>query len=206
MLFISLLKGIFVGLVVSVPTGPIGFLTIKRTINDGFLSGFITGLGAVFSDLIYGIIVIIGLRNTADFFSTYENPMHVIGGLALITLGVFTYFSIKSKKHQNEINQTQNYFMQFISSFFVTMINPVQIISFTALLGPLAVFHNSFNSSVIFLSGLLLGSLVWWTSLAFIVSKIRSSFSDVHINFVNKIAGGIIVFSGVFILMHLFWN
>jgi hypothetical protein len=48
--------------------------------------------------------------------------------------------------------------------------------------------------------------LVWWTSLAFIVSKIRFSFSDVHINFVNKIAGGIIVFSGVFILMHLFWN
>jgi threonine/homoserine/homoserine lactone efflux protein len=40
-----LLKGIILGLVVSMPPGPIGIVLINRTIKRGLLSGFFSGLG-----------------------------------------------------------------------------------------------------------------------------------------------------------------
>lgn len=204
MFLFSLLKGLFVGLVVSVPTGPIGFLTVKRSVNDGFWSGFVTGLGAVMSDLVYGLIVIIGMKNATLFFENYKSPISFVGGLVLVTMGVLTYLSkVKTKK---EIKNSTTYFGQFITSFFITMLNPMQIIAFSALMGSLSVFHNSFNTLVVFLFGLLLGSLVWWTSLSFIMSKIKDSFNEHHILFVNKIAGVVIGLSGIFILMQLFTN
>lgn len=207
MFLISLFKGIFVGLVVSVPTGPVGFLTIKRSINDGFWAGFFTGLGVVASDLIYAIIVIVGLRHTSEFFTDYKLAFNIIGGIILIMLGIMTYFSKKDhSKKSTEAFIVESKFGQFLSAFVVTMLNPIQIISFTALIGPLTIFHNSLNLSVIFLAGLTLGSLVWWTSLSFIISKIRETFMEIHIKLVNRIAGVVVAFSGVFILMRLFWS
>jgi threonine/homoserine/homoserine lactone efflux protein len=205
MFLISFLKGLFVGLVISLPTGPVGFLSVKRTVNDGFASGFVTGLGVVLSDLVYSIIIIIGLSSTSQFFINYKIPIHIIGGTLLIVLGILTYFSKKQEKRYNTNQlQIQTRFGQFVSAFLVTMLNPFQIITFTALLGSLSVFHNFGNLSVLFLLGLLLGSLVWWTALAFFVTKIRSSFNESHIKLINHISGVVITFSGVFILIHLF--
>ena len=51
-----ILKGIFIGLAISVPLGPIGMLCVQRTLNRGRKYGFMTGLGATTSDLIYVIV------------------------------------------------------------------------------------------------------------------------------------------------------
>ena len=47
-------KGIVIGVLVSAPMGPIGMLCIQRTLNKGRWHGFVTGLGAALSDVIYG--------------------------------------------------------------------------------------------------------------------------------------------------------
>jgi len=205
MFLIALIKGIFVGLVVSVPTGPIGFLTVKRTITDGFGAGFATGLGAVVSDLVYGILIIIGLRQTSLFFETFKTPIHIIGGILLIILGVFTYFSAGKihKTHKPLFDNLNIRMGYFLTSFFVTMLNPIQIISFTALLGSLAIFHNSIQLSFLFLGGLLLGSVLWWLTLSYIVTRLRSSFTNHHVKIINHIAGLFVGSSGVFILVRL---
>ena len=119
-------------------------------------------------------------------------------------MGVLTYLS--KAKTKKQIKDTTTYIGQFFTSFIITMLNPVQIIAFTALISSLSVFHNSFNTSIIFLSGLLIGSLVWWTSLSFVMSKIKNSFNEHHILFVNKVAGVVIGLSGIFILMQLITN
>jgi len=54
--FVLLIKGIIVGLLASIPLGPIGVLCIQRTINKGRLSGFLSGLGAATADTIFATI------------------------------------------------------------------------------------------------------------------------------------------------------
>ncbi len=41
-----IIRGIIIGLSIAAPIGPIGILCIRRSLNKGFLSGFIAGLGA----------------------------------------------------------------------------------------------------------------------------------------------------------------
>jgi len=193
------------GMLISLPTGPVGFLSIKRTINDGFMSGFITGVGVITSDFIYSIIIIFSLNSSSEFFINYTIPIHIIGGTSLIILGIATFFSEKLyTKHKRNDLEVENYFGQFFSAFIVTMLNPFQIITFTAILGSLSVFNGFSEFPVSFVFGLLLSALTMWTILAFFVSKIRSSFNKFHIKLINHISGVIITFSGVFILIHLF--
>ena len=46
MQFAFIFKGILMGLIVSVPLGPVGVMCIQRTINRGLKSGIISGIGA----------------------------------------------------------------------------------------------------------------------------------------------------------------
>jgi hypothetical protein len=56
-----LIKGIIIGFSIAAPVGPIGVLTIKRTLAEGRLSGFVTGMGAAMADAVYRFIAGFGL-------------------------------------------------------------------------------------------------------------------------------------------------
>ena len=55
-----LLKGIILGLTVSMPLGPIGIVLINRTIKRGILSGLFSGLGLAAADTLLAILSGIG--------------------------------------------------------------------------------------------------------------------------------------------------
>lgn len=55
-MYILLLKGLFLGVAIAAPVGPIGLLCINRTIQKGKLSGFLSGLGAATADMFYGVV------------------------------------------------------------------------------------------------------------------------------------------------------
>ena len=44
---VYLFRGMLIGLMVSVPLGPMGVLIIQKTLQKGALAGFIAGMGAV---------------------------------------------------------------------------------------------------------------------------------------------------------------
>ena len=86
-----LIKGFIVGVVVSAPMGPVGVLCIQRTLNKGRWYGFVTGLGAAFSDIIYALITGYGMSFVVDFI---ENPQtlyyfQLIGSVMLFAFGVY---------------------------------------------------------------------------------------------------------------------
>src|SRR5438552_7870050 len=84
MLLVLLLKGIAVGLVIAVPVGPVGVLCIRRTIFEGRLFGFLSGLGAASADTIFGIIAGFGLTVISHLLRDYQEWMRVAGGLFLV--------------------------------------------------------------------------------------------------------------------------
>lgn len=54
-------KGIAIGIIASAPMGPVGILCIQRTLNKGRWYGLMTGVGAAVSDIIYALIVGLGM-------------------------------------------------------------------------------------------------------------------------------------------------
>ena len=65
-IFEIILKGIIIGVVVSAPMGPVGVLCIQRTLNKGRWYGFVTGIGASISDIIYALLTGYGMSFIFD--------------------------------------------------------------------------------------------------------------------------------------------
>ena len=102
-----IIKGIIIGILVSAPMGPIGMLCIQRTLNKGRWHGFITGLGAALSDVIYASLTCLGMGVVVNFVETNQAPLQLIGSIVLGFFGYYIYQSnpVKSLKKQREKNK-----------------------------------------------------------------------------------------------------
>ena len=96
-MFETIAKAFLIGLLVSAPMGPINMLVIQRTLNRGWRHGFVTGLGAMLSDLIYAVITLVGVSFVADFFDEYEQIIQVVGSIVLFFFGLKVYMSNRLK-------------------------------------------------------------------------------------------------------------
>src|SRR5512147_2656599 len=87
------LKGLILGFSIAAPVGPIGVLCIRRTLAEGHLTGFLSGLGAATADMLYGSIAAFGLTALTDLLVDQQLWLRLIGGLFLIYLGIRTFLA-----------------------------------------------------------------------------------------------------------------
>ena len=87
------LKGLILGFAIAAPVGPIGVLCIRRSLADGQLSGFATGLGAATADALYGCVAAFGLTAVSGFLVKQQFWLGLIGGIFLCYLGMRTFFA-----------------------------------------------------------------------------------------------------------------
>ncbi len=99
-----LLEGIAVGFSIAAPAGAIGFLCIQQTLKGGIQLGIASGLGAATADMMYGILVALGLKASQAIVLSYKAPLTIIGGLFLCYLGIRKFFSIPSLDNSKPIN------------------------------------------------------------------------------------------------------
>ena len=83
-------QGILFGLAIAAPVGPIGVLTIRRTLAGGMLFGLLSGLGAATADAIYGSVAALGLTAVSGFLVQQQIWLRLIGARLLFYLGVQT--------------------------------------------------------------------------------------------------------------------
>ena len=194
------IKGLIIGISVAAPVGPIGVLTIKRTLTEGRTSGFVTGMGAAMADTVYGIIAGCGLTAISSFLLTQAFWLKLIGGLFLLFLGV-KFFRSKPPEKSAEI-AGKGLFYNFISTFFLTVTNPSTILSFLAIFAGLGLGSSKtdYFSSLILVFGVFLGSALWWFILSFTVSFFRSKVTDKRLVWINRISGALITAFGLWTL------
>ncbi len=202
--YILFIKGIIVGISTSAPLGPLGILCIQRTINKGVLSGFVTGFGAAFADIIYASIAGFGISIIADFLREYQIIIRILGGIILLIVGIMIFRSnpVKQIRQQNQ----QNYFGYFISSLFITITNPITIVVFGAVFASLGLDQvSSMNPIIITLAGIFSGALLWWLSLIISVNIFRNKIRLRNLWWINKITGVLVSLFGLAVFLSLFF-
>jgi threonine/homoserine/homoserine lactone efflux protein len=202
---IFLLKGIILGFSIAAPVGPIGILCIKKTLQFGRLSGFFSGLGAAVADMIYGAIAAFGLTLISNVLLAGQFWLKLLGGAFLIYIGLKTFFSKTKKEKQNKL-QKSTLFNDFISTFFLTLTNPMTIFAFVAIFAGQGLFHLNKNlgSSTSLVIGVFLGSSLWWFLLSEFVSLFRKKIEDKMMIWINRIAGLIIASFGLGAVITIF--
>lgn len=197
------LRGLIVGISIAAPVGPIGVLCIRRTLAEGRLSGLISGLGAATADAIYGIIAGFGLTFISGFLVAQQNWLSLFGGVFLCYLGIRTFLSSPSE----EAAQTEGngLLRNYLSIFFLTLTNPMTILSFAAIFAGLGLAHNrgDYGSATILVLGVFTGSALWWLILSFGVSLFRERVTPQWMVWINRSSGLVVFIFGVMALISI---
>lgn len=196
-----LLRGIILGFSIAAPVGPIGVLCIRRTLSNGRISGFVSGLGAATADAIYASIAGFGMTFVSSALVSQQGGLRFVGGVFLCYLGIKTFVG-KPAVDSDTANE-KGLASAYVSTFFLTLTNPLTILSFAAIFAGLGVLNSNYFSAATLVVGVFLGSLLWWFLLSSGVGLVRSRFDLRAMRWVSWLSGSVIVGFGLFALASL---
>ena len=202
----ALIKGILVGLLASIPLGPIGIMCIQRTLCNSHRSGFVSGLGAATADTIFAIVALFSLSIVMSFIENNLIFIKVLGGIAVIVVGMTIF--LKNPVVQIKRNRAgkTSLWSNYISVFLITLTNPAFILMFVALFAAFGVSYEvvGYCDGIIMILGVFCGTSLWWFLLTFSISFLRKKFRPRHLLWMNRISGAIIVVLGAIAILSAF--
>lgn len=201
-----LLKGIILGLAVSMPLGPIGIILINRTIKRGVLSGFFSGLGLATADTILAILAGLGFTVIIGFIREEKFIISLVAGIIIIAVGLKVFLSnpVKDFRRKDKVNKTL--WRDYYSVFALSISNPYTIFIFVAFFSGININGNMRPELVPFflIPGVFIGTVAWWLLLSYFVSRFKKKIRLRGIVRVNMVAGIAIMVIGLIVLFSLF--
>lgn len=205
-----ILKGILIGIIASAPMGPVGVLCIQRTLNKGRWYGFVTGIGASVSDIIYAMITGLGMSFVTNLITNPTNKfwLQIIGSIVLLAFGIYCWRSNPAANiHSRGKGSKGTLVHNGITAFLVTFSNPLIIFLFLACFAQLAfVVPHRPVEIVLGYSSIIIGALIWWFGLTWLIDKVRGKFDVNGIVIINKIIGSVVVIFSIIILVGTVFN
>ena len=200
-------QGIIIGVLVSMPMGPMGILCIQRTLAKGRWSGFISGLGAAFSDLLYAVATSLFIGLVVNFVEAHQRPLQIFGSIIIIVFGYYIFRSNPVKSLQRNPDARQTLIQDFVTAFLLTFSNVLIVFLFIGLYTQLGFVlpEHSLEMTIIGLAGIFLGAVFWWFFITFVVSLMRHWFNIRGLKIFNRIVGAVIISIAVFSLVSSIW-
>ena len=192
------LRAFIIGISIAAPVGPIGVLCIRRTLANGKAAGFISGLGAASADMVYGAIAAFGLTAITGLLVENAFWLRILGGVFLLYLGVKTFLEKPSDKAAQAAQG--NLLSMYTTTFFLTITNPMTILSFAAIFAG-TMLGNEMGNPLVMVAGVFTGSAVWWLGLSLGVGIVRERLTHIHMAWINRISGAVIIVFGLFALL-----
>ncbi len=205
------IKGLLIGFAIAAPVGPIGLLCIKRTLSDGRLAGFVSGLGAAAADTFYGFVAAFGLTIIGDFLVDHKSGISVVGGAFLIYLGIAEWRVKPIDPAQSHL-KPMGLVGHFVSTLFLTLANPMTILSFIAIFAGLDVAgpggqigppETEYVGMTALVTGVFAGSALWWLTLSTGVGFFRHRLERQTILWLNRLAGTLVIGFGIYALTEI---
>jgi threonine/homoserine/homoserine lactone efflux protein len=192
-------KGLVIGFSIAAPVGPIGILCIRRSLSDGMRVGFAAGLGAATADAAYGCVAGFGLTAISSFLVHQKFWLNSLGGIFLCYLGIRTFLSKPAETAAVASGHSGS--TVYLSTLFLTITNPATILSFVAVFAGfgLGVANNYFAATKL-VSGVFVGSALWWLLLSSGVGLFRSRINSHWLRAINRLSGGLLFAFGIYAL------
>lgn len=188
-------KGFVIGVLVSAPMGPIGMLCIQRTLNKGRWHGFVTGLGAALSDVIYAALTCLGMGVVVNFVEANQAPLQLIGSIVLAVFGYYIFRSNPARNLKKQREKKLSFTQDFITAFLLTFSNVLIVLLYIGLFARFGFVLPDYSVWMM-LGGIAfigLGAVLWWFGITYIVAKLKKWFNVRGIWLLNKIVGMVIL-------------
>jgi len=200
-----LLRCFALGFAVAASPGPIFFLCLRRTLLRGRLYGLVSGLGVATADGIYAAIASFGLAAVTTTVAGGRRPLAVIGGAALIAIGAWILLQRRQEPGAPATTAGAGLAWAYLSTLGLTISNPATILSFAALAATLGLSAGmGIVKPAVLVTGVLLGSAMWWCVLAVAASSLRGRLSPAVIGAISTFSGLAIAILGMLAIYSAF--
>ena len=190
-----ILKGLFIGIIASAPMGPIGILVVQRTLKKGRLYGFVTGLGAAVSDLVYAVITGLGMSLVLDFIEKPSTMLYLrlAGSIMLFFFGLWMFKSKPATPHTPS-GKLGTVTHNGVTGFLLTLSNPLIVFLFVALFARLNfVVPNHLWEQALGFAAIFGGAVLWWACLTTALRSMKDRLQMDTINFFNRLLGALVM-------------
>jgi putative LysE/RhtB family amino acid efflux pump len=193
------LRGVAVGFAIAFALGPIGLLVIRRTIDRGWLYGFVSGAGVAAADATYGAAAAFGLTAITELLVGIDRPLGIVGGAVLVYLaarslrdalqgGSGADSSVDAAEGRQAAMRLRTPAAGFASMYGLTMTNPATILSFAALFASIGAGTGGVSGAAAVVLGVFTGSIAWWALLTGLVAGVRARLTPRIVRALNVVS------------------
>jgi len=199
-------KGLAIGLVLCIPLGPIGILSLRRTVAEGRASGMAALLGATTSDAVYCSLAGFGVTWLGTFLERRHTWIEILAGGVLVLVGAAIFRKRPPReprrKKANAARPAETRAglrAAYLSTFLVALSNPMPLLVFTFAFGAVGVhgWKGDYLKTAIFLAGVVTGSALWAPVLATAGRRISGMLGEEPTGKLNRVSGTILAGFGL---------
>lgn len=196
---LTIFKGILTGLLLSLPFGPVGIFCMEKTLLEGQKKGYVSAMGMVTVDVIYGLTALLFISQVEDTIKKYELYLQILIGLFLIFIGW------KKTRKQQEIKTIEctpaGMIKDYFTTFFLAIANISSVFTMVVIFTTLKVYVSESSTIPIQIAiGILLGGGTEWFITTYILSHCTRVLDERKLLNISRISGVLIFLFGVFII------
>lgn len=209
--FDFLVKGIFAGLIIAFPFGPMGAFALRKCFRGQKKLGFLSGIGMGAGDAFGAFVVTYGLKGLAYFFIALEKNLlfRFVAAIFLIFLGLKHYFEKpKEQKESASLSKFSSKHSAFFTTFIFTITNPATYLLFSSFYAGFGLLSDTVSllTAILLSLGVFSGSCVLWGWIILGVAKFQKDENLKALSFLAHFSSAVITGFGVFILISCFLN
>ena len=188
-------------LIFSVTPGPGVFAILARAMTQGSGSCFALALGMAISDIVYLVLACFGLAAIAENYGVLFTIIRIAGAVYLVYLGYKMWVDRSHLMAELKPQSKRGDLMGFVQGFLISASNPKVILFYIAFLPTfmdlsVLTMTDIFTTSVLCFVGIMMGLM----SIAVGAAWARRYFqSEKSMTGLNRVAGSIMMFAGVYI-------
>lgn len=184
------LSYVILGLSLSAPIGPVNAAQLDKGIKKGFWHSWLFGLGAVLADVLYMVLVYLGVVHflSTPFMQTF---LWLFGAFVLIYTGIESLINA-GKVTVSTKKKDETLFATMFSGFLMSLSNPMTILFWLGIYGSVLVKTASDYGTadlLLFSTAIIIGVLIWDLTMAGISSFFRKLMSTRAITIISVLSG-----------------
>ena len=200
---ITILKGILMGFILSLPFGPVGIYCMELTIVEGRWKGYITALGMVTIDVVYSAVALLFLSGVKDYVK-YENYLSLFIGIFLM---IISLKKLLTKIELKEINVDFKSMLQnYLTGVGFAIVNISTILIIATVFTLLKVLDDTTTVTTMIsieaLLGVGLGGAGLWFFTTYLISHCRKLFGKEKLIKIIKLTNAVIFILASFIIIY----
>ena len=201
---ITILKGILMGFILSLPFGPVGIYCMELTIVEGRWKGYITALGMVTIDVVYSAIALLFLSSVKEYVIKYESWLSLFIGLFLM---IVSSKKLLRKIELKELNVDFKSMLQnYLTGVGFAIVNISTILIIATVFTLLKVLDDTTTVTTMIsieaLLGVGLGGAGLWFFTTYLISHCRKLFGKEKLIKIIKLTNAVIFILASFIIIY----